>query len=890
MKLFVRAGAAISAALGAWISLGAVAVAPLPDVSTRVAVLPPFWVLGIAVLSFLVVVFGLRLGAARCSPLFAGLLPMLALSPGPIPASFLLWQGVPAAILWAGIAVAAATAGPIPWPARLSAFFTEPRLAVRIAATAAACVFALAWRGTSSWLPAGDEPHYLVITQSLLRDGDLRIDDNHARRDYLEYYFSELKPDFLKRGKDGHVYSIHAPGVSALVAPAFALGGYRGAAAFLLLLTAAGAGLLWWLAWRTSQDVGSAWFGWAVATTSAAVAPHAYTIYPDGASSALVLGAVWGLVSAARASAHALALAGLVAAVLPWLHTRNAVIAASVGAAMVLRLCARPDRRRAIASYLTVPLVSAGAWFASFWVIYGTPNPAAPYGTYTQSSLQNVPAGLSGLLVDQQYGLFATSPAFVSAAIGLGVALLSRVADEAGARRRRLALDLILVCAPYAVAVAAYRMWWGGASAPARFLVPLLVPLGIPAAWAWRIARRPADRAFLAALLLLGGSWTAVMTWGGEGVLAFTTRNPYGPVQEWVTRAVDLSGGMPAWFRSSPGQVVQLAMAWVACGFGVWLALRAVARSRESAAALTPPFIAAGVMAALSLGWMVSGVTPLRVDSSRLVALLRVERGAHALVIGRQPEPAAGDRRLFSASKALPLLQLQQVARGVAPTGQLASVAPLRAGVYRIVMSPAVPADAVVSVSIGRSDPVITRRTDSVERDGTGRRVFTVELPVEVNALVVGLNRPEPGAMAWIEPVRLVQGLDGFAGIRAATAHRYGDLIAYFATDRQFPEADGAWVRPDGESVVAVQSEAPRDRVTLYLRNGPTDNQVTLRRGSASEQFPLTPGQEHSFEVPLDGRRAAAFGLRVSRWFRPSDGDPGSDDVRRLGAWIELRP
>ncbi|WP_410960367.1 hypothetical protein, partial [Salmonella sp. SAL4431] len=32
--------------------------------------------------------------------------------------------------------------------------------------------------------PAGDEPHYLVIAQSLWRDGDLKIENNHQRLDY----------------------------------------------------------------------------------------------------------------------------------------------------------------------------------------------------------------------------------------------------------------------------------------------------------------------------------------------------------------------------------------------------------------------------------------------------------------------------------------------------------------------------------------------------------------------------------------------------------------------------------------------------------------------------------------------------------------------------------
>lgn len=49
-----------------------------------------------------------------------------------------------------------------------------------------------------------------------MKDGDLKIENNHLRGDYREYFFGPLKPHYLARGVNGEIYSVHAPGLPAV--------------------------------------------------------------------------------------------------------------------------------------------------------------------------------------------------------------------------------------------------------------------------------------------------------------------------------------------------------------------------------------------------------------------------------------------------------------------------------------------------------------------------------------------------------------------------------------------------------------------------------------------------------------------------------------------------
>lgn len=70
---------------------------------------------------------------------------------------------------------------------------------------------------------SGDEPHYLLITHSLLQDGDFNLSNNYTNQDYSTYMPEGVNLDVhLAPGTDG--YSMHSPGVSILLFPFYALG------------------------------------------------------------------------------------------------------------------------------------------------------------------------------------------------------------------------------------------------------------------------------------------------------------------------------------------------------------------------------------------------------------------------------------------------------------------------------------------------------------------------------------------------------------------------------------------------------------------------------------------------------------------------------------------
>src|SRR5690606_20383818 len=162
---------------------------------------------------------------------------------------------------------------------------------------------------------------------------------------YLAYIDGPLRPDYIQRGQNGEIYSIHAPGVSVLVAPLFWMFGLRGAQATIIALAGLAGAFIWIAGWLAARDRGAAWFAWAAAVAVALV--------------------VWlRMTHGEVVSVSWLVFASGALALLPFLHTRFSALSAGLGAAVLLtvwrnRQIAPPQRIRYLAAFCVLPAIGA---------------------------------------------------------------------------------------------------------------------------------------------------------------------------------------------------------------------------------------------------------------------------------------------------------------------------------------------------------------------------------------------------------------------------------------------------------------------------------------------------------------------------------------------------
>jgi hypothetical protein len=810
----------------------------------------------------------LWLWSAPFLPWLADRAPMLLLFAGP-----LRWAVAAAAVVGI-LAAARRAAGAAP---RMSS--VQPRalspIDIRVAFVVSFAVYAaMGIRYAKQSGFNGDEPHYLVIAHSLLVDHDLDIANNHAQKDYAPFFAGTLHPDFLQRGRHGEIYSIHAPGLPALLAPAYRIGGPLGAVVFVALLAALASVLILILA---GQLAGAriAWATWVIVCFSVPFVPYAWLIYPEAAAALIVACAALRLFNppptVGRTAAY-----GLLLALLPWLHTKFVILVVPFALFEIFRLW--PRVRHVVA--LIVPLgIVLGLWLLSFYWMYGVFDPQAPYGASSRTLIvaQNIPRGLLGLLFDQKFGLIVYSPAYALAAAGAW--WLVRTGKE-----RIAAIVMILGLLAFVVSTARFYMWWGGSSAPARFLVPVVPLLAPMIAVALAHVDGVLSRAIaaLTVTITLGASILALAS-PGERLLY---SNPHGLAAFLAaiqgTAPLDLT--WPTFTEQDWSAPFARLLPWAGAAAAAWILTVALVRARVFRTAYSAAISAAVLFvlfSGLATARLPAATRELASRQGQLDLLQAYDRSRfHAI------DATRGKRLDDAAVRSLTTVDVPLADEG----GDRSGFVELPQGRYDArVWSPAATGAVGELQVVSPENAVIASFRGAM----TSPASITFDMPLEAR---VGVRLSVPGVPASVQravvaPVDVVpQSLRDAGRARLVEPIGEGAVLGFLAytDDRAFSEQGVYWTKGTERATTVVGSRSATG-LKLILHVGDVGNRVEITAGPQQLDVDLKANETREITVEFDRARSRTLlAVRASRSFVPADHDPANTDRRSLGC--QVRP
>ena len=436
----------------------------------------------------------------------------------------------------------------------------------------------VAWNARGVYGLTGDEPHYLVVADSLVRHHS--VDVTQAYVDEFttrSIYPAGLAPDGVTDvvlpqahvviGRDGGTYSFHGLGLPLLLAVPFALGGVVGAQLALIVLGAGIVLLAWALSGLFLSSVRTRF--WAVLTVAVAypLIPASSQIYPDLLAGGIaLLGIAMLLARDRRPSWWQLTAVSLAVGFMPWLQVKFLGAALTLlGALAWIVARSRRDWRR-LATAVVPAAVLIGTLLTWNVVTFGSLTGAAPGGLELSTTAAMV--GL-GLLLDQNQGVLVQNLALWVGVFGLA----------SFARRDRTVfvvwtVTFMAIWLPGAM----HPVWYGGGSLVGRFswalavlmIAPVMAGFGAirSACVLWSvigvtIAWNVAHLAFFA----------AASGWGPSGVVIDLYNNPAGTwLENYAAFAYPLHGWFPALYDDRWAYAFLPNAAWMLLLVGVALA------------------------------------------------------------------------------------------------------------------------------------------------------------------------------------------------------------------------------------------------------------------------------------------------------------------------------
>jgi hypothetical protein len=357
----------------------------------------------------------------------------------------------------------------------------------RVVRVTAAVIFLVTWGLTThgKYSVTGDEPHYLMVAQSLLADHDLDVANNYAANDGAAFGASGVKPEqHIRQNNQGRTLPVHDIGVPIVLAPVLAaakavsslpgdatlrrfrmnrgLFAYSLVSLFIIgMSTCAAAMTMRALHAAGASETASAVIV-GVAWLSPPVLSNAFLVFPEPLALLVTAGVVFACCRPGDGWEWRDSVAVAALGAMPWLHRKFAVYAMALLAillwrrATALRALSAPAKVRIAMLFAVLPIAMMAWTFKEWGNVAG---PLALDGLPLSSSV--FARGAAGLLVDRENGLIWWAPVYAILPAAFWI-------------RRGDLWPWVIVILALVIPCAAHDQWWAGFSPAGRFLVPLV--------------------------------------------------------------------------------------------------------------------------------------------------------------------------------------------------------------------------------------------------------------------------------------------------------------------------------------------------------------------------------------------------------------------------------
>ena len=320
-------------------------------------------------------------------------------------------------------------------------------------------------------IPTGDEPHYLVISQTLQIYHSLDVGLDYAHNDYKVFYTGPLGPlQHTSLNKRGQLLPLHSIGAPILWLIPFVIGGRLGTLLFMALLSVLIVVNIYLLLVSLGIQRN---YAFATSLGMALASPIWIYSHHNFVEPVAALFCVYIVQVLFKERLRTLDLVGssLALGVLPWIHIRFALLEMVLACFLVARVY-QDYRFSKVGAYISaiLPVVGMFLIFEAYnFFVWGSLNPAVNQANSGEVPFDVAPwRGLYGLFFDQEYGLLTNFPIFLF--------LLGGIILACKKKYLRFNLLLLLLAVPYILTIASFHNWDGAISPPARFMM-VLVPL-----------------------------------------------------------------------------------------------------------------------------------------------------------------------------------------------------------------------------------------------------------------------------------------------------------------------------------------------------------------------------------------------------------------------------